>query len=132
MDGLLNFPNSRKRQKIGFTEYKLAISHKNYLHQVNSWKNFWKFWDDPLCRNKSGSYPPHRGLRQETASDTAANSIDNMERGIGLRICVKYYGLYFLLIPNSLESWGIGIFEVPLISYILLDYEDSLSGTLCL
>ena len=75
---------------------------------------------------------PHTKACAKKLLQTLPNSIDNMERGIGLRICVMYYGLYFFLIPNSLNSWGIGIFEVALISYILLDYEDSLSGTLCL
>ena len=31
-----------------------SISHINYCAHVNSWKNFLKFWYDPLCRNKSG------------------------------------------------------------------------------
>ena len=34
-----------------------TISHINYWDQVNSWKNLWKFWNGPLCRNKSGSSP---------------------------------------------------------------------------
>ena len=36
----------------------VTISHINYWDQVNSWKNLWKFWNGPLCRNKSGSSPP--------------------------------------------------------------------------
>ena len=35
----------------------VTISHINYWDQVNSWKNLWKFWNGPLCRNKSGSSP---------------------------------------------------------------------------
>ena len=58
--------------------------------------------------------------------------IDNIERGIGLRIYARYCKLYFLFIPNSLKSKEIGVFEVPLVLYILLDYEDSLSGKLYL
>ena len=34
-----------------------TISYINYWDQVNSWKNLWKFWNDPLCRNKSGNFP---------------------------------------------------------------------------
>ena len=34
-----------------------TISHINYLDQVNSWKNLWKFWNGPVCRNKSGPSP---------------------------------------------------------------------------
>ena len=34
-----------------------TISHINYLDQINSWKNLWKFWNGPICRNKSGSSP---------------------------------------------------------------------------
>ena len=76
---------------------------------------------------------PHTDTCAKKLPQTLANSIDNMERGIGLIICVKYYGLCFLFIPNSLKSWGIGIFQVSLISsYILIDSEDSLLGTLCL
>ena len=32
----------------------VTISHINYRGQLNSWKKFWKFWNGPLCRNKSG------------------------------------------------------------------------------
>ena len=35
----------------------VAISHINYWDQLNSWKNFWNFWNVPLCRNESGSSP---------------------------------------------------------------------------
>ena len=31
-----------------------TISHINYWDQVNSWKNLWKLWNGPFCRNKSG------------------------------------------------------------------------------
>ena len=31
----------------------VTISHINYRDQVNSWKNFWKFWNGSLCRTKS-------------------------------------------------------------------------------
>ena len=32
----------------------VTILHINYWYQVNSWRNFLKFWNDPFCRNKSG------------------------------------------------------------------------------
>ena len=35
----------------------VAISHINYWDQLNSWKNFWKFWNGPPCRNKLGPSP---------------------------------------------------------------------------
>ena len=35
----------------------VAIAHINYWDQVNSWKNFWKFWNGPPCRSKSGLFP---------------------------------------------------------------------------
>ena len=35
----------------------VTISHINYWDQVNSWKNLWKFWKGPLCRDKSGPFP---------------------------------------------------------------------------
>ena len=33
----------------------VTISLINYLDEVNSWKNLWKFWNGPLIRNTSGS-----------------------------------------------------------------------------
>ena len=35
----------------------VTISHINCWDQVNSCKNIWKFWNGPLCRNKSGLSP---------------------------------------------------------------------------
>ena len=40
----------------------VTISHINYWDQVNSWKNLWKFWNGPLCRNKSGPFPILMGI----------------------------------------------------------------------
>ena len=34
-----------------------TIPHINYWDQLNSRKNFWKFWNGPLYRNKSGPSP---------------------------------------------------------------------------
>ena len=33
-----------------------TIFHTNYRDKGNSWKNFWKFWNGPLFRNKSDLY----------------------------------------------------------------------------
>ena len=77
-----------------------AISHINYWDQVNSWKNLWKFWNGPLCRNKSDTFPLLNFAVYWQSSDTEtcakrlsqilANIIDNGGRGIGLRIYVRY------------------------------------------
>ena len=37
----------------------VTISRINYWDQRNSWKNIWKFWNSPLCRNKSAPSPHH-------------------------------------------------------------------------
>ena len=78
----------------------VTISHINYWDQVNSWKNLWKFWNGPLCRNKSGPSPLLNVAVYWQSSDTEtcvkklsqilANNIDNGGRGIGLRIYVRY------------------------------------------
>ena len=69
-----------------------TISHINYWDQVNSWKNLWKFWNGPLCRNKSGSSPLLNVAVYWQSSDTEtcvkklsqilANNIDNGGRGL--------------------------------------------------
>ena len=70
--------------------------HINYWDQGNSCKNFWKFWNGLLCRNKSGSCSLlnvaayWKSINAEACakklSQILANNIDNGERGIGLRI----------------------------------------------
>ena len=77
-----------------------TISHINYWDQVNSWENLWKFWNGPLCRNKSGPSPLLNVAVYWQSSDTEtcvkklseilANNIDNGGREIGLRIYVRY------------------------------------------
>ena len=77
-----------------------TISHINYWDQVNSWKNLWKFWNGPLCRNKSDPSPLLNVAVYWQSSNTEtcvkklpqilANNIDNGGRGIGLRIYVRY------------------------------------------
>ena len=78
----------------------VTTSHTNYLNQVNSWKNLWKFWNGPLCRYKSGPFPLLNVAVYWKSSDTEAcakelsqilaNNIDNENRVIGLRICLGY------------------------------------------
>ena len=81
-----------------------TISHINYWDQLNSWKKFWKFWNGPLCRNKSA--PPRlpfillnvvvywQSSNTEACakklSQILANNTDNGGRGIGLTIYVWY------------------------------------------
>ena len=91
-----------KRTLIG-RRYVLTgptISHINYWDQVNSWKNFLKFWNGPLCKNKSGPSPLLNVIAYCQSSNTKAcvrkmsqilaKIIDNRGRGIGLRIYVRY------------------------------------------
>ena len=84
----------------------VTISHKNYGDQVNSWKNFWKFGNVSLCRNKSAPSPLLNVAAYWQSSNTKAcakklantsllpqilaNNTDNGERRIGLRIYVRY------------------------------------------
>ena len=73
---------------------------------MNSWKNLWKFWNGPLCRNKSGPFPLLNVAAYWHSSNTeacakklpqiVANNIDNRGMGIGLRIyvrCCRSYGI---------------------------------------
>ena len=78
-----------------------AIFHINYWDQVNSWENFWKFWNGPH-RNKSASHPllsvaaywksSNTKVCAKKVSQILANNIDNWGRGIGLKIYVRYCG----------------------------------------
>ena len=67
-----------------FLHLSSAISHKNYWDQLNSWKNFWKFWHGPLYRNNSGEACARK------LAQILGNNIDHGGRGIGLRIYVSY------------------------------------------
>ena len=77
----------------------VTISHINYRDQVNSWKNLWKFWNGPLCRNKSATslllnvaaYRKNRNTEAcaKNLSQILANNTDNGEKGIGFRIYVR-------------------------------------------
>ena len=69
-----------------------TISHINYWDQVNSWKNLWKFWNGPLCWNKSGPFPLPNVAEYWQSSNTEAcarnlsqilaNNIDNGGGGL--------------------------------------------------
>ena len=82
----------------------VTMSHINLWDHVNSWKNLWKFWNGPLCRNKSGPFPllnvavywqsSNTEACAKKLSQILANNIDNEGRGIGLRIYVRYYRWY--------------------------------------
>ena len=79
----------------------VTISHINYWDQVNSWAIFWKFWNDPLCRNKSVPFPLLnvvaycQNINTEACAkklpQTLTNNIDHGKMGIVLRIYVRYY-----------------------------------------
>ena len=68
-----------------------TISHINVWDQVNSWKNLWKFWNGPLCRNKSGPFPllniaaylqnSNAEAFAKKLSQILTNSIDNRGKG---------------------------------------------------
>ena len=77
----------------------VTISHINYWDQVISWKKFLKFWNGPLCRNKSCPFPLLNVAAYWQSSNSEAcakklsqvlpNNIDNRGRGIGFRIDVR-------------------------------------------
>ena len=90
-----------------------TIPHMNYWDQLNSGKNFWKFWNGPLYRNKSGPSPLLNVAVYWKSSNTKAcanrlsqiltNNIDNRGRGIGLRIYVRYCSFQFLITEYQLR-----------------------------
>ena len=103
---------SNKVKNIGIlslAKTEATISHINYWNQVNFWKNLWKFWSGPLCRNKSGPFPLLNVRIYWQSSDTEAcakklsqmlgNNIDNWVRGTGLRIYVRYCSLKLNIKP---------------------------------
>ena len=91
-----------------------TISHINYWDQLNSWKNFWKFWNGLLCRNKSGPSPllnvavywqsSNTEACAKKLSQIIANNIDNGGREIGLRIYVRYCIIVTRLFKHCLKS----------------------------
>ena len=78
------------------------ISHINYRVEVNSWKKLWKFWNGPICSNKSATSPLLNVAAYWQSGDTEAcakklsqilvNNTDNGGRGIGHRIYMRYCG----------------------------------------
>ena len=78
----------------------VTISHINYWDQVNSWKNLWKFWNGPLCRNKSGPSPLLNVAVYWQSSDTKLVS----------RNCLRYLQTTLIMGGGGLVSefmWGI-------------------------
>ena len=88
-----------ERTIYSFTSDKPTISHRNYLDQVNSWKNLWKFWNCPLRRNKSDPSillnvavywkSSNTEASAKKLSQILANNIDNGVRGVGLKSTEK-------------------------------------------
>ena len=103
----------------------VTISHINYWDQVNSWKNLWKFWNGPLCRNKLGPFPLLNVVVYCQSSDIEAcakklsqilaNNIDNGGRGIGLRIDVRYCRYLWLATDLSVDTFSFSFH--PFLSY---------------
>ena len=114
LDSITKENNKEHNDKWSFWS---TISHINYWDQVNSWKNLWKFWNGPLCRNKSGPSPLLNVAVYWQSSDTRtcvkklsqilANNTDNGGRGIGLRIYVKYCPKKWWKIKGGLGKPGI-------------------------
>ena len=85
-------------KKICF--HKTTISHISYWDQVNTWKNLWKFWNGPLCRNKSGPFPLLNFAAYCKSNDTKAcvknlshilaSNIDNGGKEIGIKTYARY------------------------------------------
>ena len=94
----------------------VTISRINSLDQVNSWKNLWKFWNGPLCRNKSDTFPLINVAVYWQSSDTEAcakklsqilaNNINNGGTGIGLRIYVRYCGSNIIFSCTSVSKYA--------------------------
>ena len=107
-----------ERQNLGITTLKHAtcapnvyfvtISHRNYWHQINSWKNLWKFWNGPLCRNKSCPFPllniagywKSRNY-QETVSDTCKQHWQWGQRNWSQNLCEVLQSAYFCCVHSQ-------------------------------
>ena len=95
----------------------VTISHINYWDQVNSWKNLWKFWNDPLCRKNSDPFLLLNVAAYWQSSNTETyakklfkileNNIDSEGNGIDLRIYVRYCSLqeFTILIWLISDGW---------------------------
>ena len=72
----------------------VTISHMHYWDQVNSWKTLWKFWNCPLCRNKSG---PFQYLMLQHISRVATTKLVP-------RICLRYLQAALIMEVGGLLS----------------------------
>ena len=89
----------------------MTISPINCWDHVNLWKNWWKFWNGPLSRNKSGPFPllnvagcwksSNTKACAKKLSQIIANNVNNRGREIGLRIYVRYYRLVLFRFHRS-------------------------------
>ena len=86
-----------------FLKFCDNISHKLLRpYSVNSWKNLWKFWSDPFCRNNLDPIPLlnvvayWKSSNSEACTKTLfqilANNIDTVGRGISfiIYVCFRY------------------------------------------
>ena len=105
----------------------VTISHINYWDQVNSWKNLWKFWKGPLCRDKSGPFPllnvagywksSNTEVCAKKLSQMLANNIDHRGRGLvsefkwGIVVWVKIF--FLLKLDNTLRVFSLLCFSQP-------------------
>ena len=81
-----------------FLKFCGNILHK-LLRPSQFLENLWKFWNGPLCENKSGPFPllniaaywqsSSTKACAEKLSQILANNIDNKGKGIGLKIYVR-------------------------------------------
>ena len=61
----------------------------DFRHKVNSWKNLCKFWNDPLCTNRSGLFCLHNVAAYWKSSNTEA--------------CAKKLSQ---ILANNIDNWG--------------------------
>ena len=99
----------------------VTISHIDHWDQLNSWRNFWKIWNGPLFRNKSGPSPVlnvaanWRLACAKKLSQILENNIDDGGRGIGLKIYVRYCS-YISFVKKKEQYkmfWWLGKYNRP-------------------
>ena len=115
---------------------------KEHLYQISACYHFWLGYND-LRRSTTGlnSSIDSKLRFQSVGLRLYFQAFPNLQRDFGIFECCFSWTsqssqlgkkrLCFQIVPNSLKSWEIGIFEVFLILY-LSDCEDSLSDTVCL
>ena len=86
----------------------VIIFHTNYCDQVNSSKNFWKFWNGPLCRSKSGPFPLLNVAAYWGSSNTKACAkklsqilVNNVDNGGGGMVSAFVWGIVVSLLASS-------------------------------